>query len=46
MVVGACGNSPLLASNFLSETGDKSSGDCEAGNGGVEGVRRKEEMVL
>lgn len=46
MVVGPCGNSPLLASNFLSETGDKSSGDCEAGNGCIEGVRRKEEMVL
>lgn len=45
MIVGACGNSPLLASNFPSEIRDKSSGDCEAGNGGVDGLRRKKEMV-
>ena len=31
----------LLASNFLSETGGKSSAECEAGSGVVEGLRRK-----
>lgn len=42
MVVGTCGNSFLLASNFLSERGGKCSAECEAGDGGVKGLRGKE----
>lgn len=43
--MGACGNS-LLVSNFLSEIGGKLLADWEAGDCGVEGLRRKYEILI
>lgn len=46
MVVGACGNPFLLASNFLSEIQGKYLAEREPGDDGVEGLRRKNETVI
>lgn len=45
VVEGACEILLCLLLIFSVKQGDKSSGDCEAGNGGVRGLRRKKEMV-
>lgn len=45
VVWGACRNSLLLASNFLSEIGGLSA-ECEAGYDGIGGLRRKDETVI